>query len=466
MSRVFRNLSRSSSSRSLGSNSESTSSSCSYKNKEIVTIENVEKHLHNWDIPRVSTTSVYNQGSFKFKSDYVIKTVEEVLPVTGDILEVPLISEKLINTYREKYGYLHLGMVQIAIKPLTREGLNNSVLTCIRDKRHRNFSDSLLGCIESTLSEGPIYFNCFPNFTVHLGDKHVTRSLMVDLKTHGFNMEEGSSNLALIYRVYCKVMNTITPDINLRSLIRDQKGETTVFQTNLAKSKLAIPRKIPWSEITFPDTWTLENTVPTQPTRNTQLNQVVDLGDGSVVIQFDGQRSIKMLPSRLPSRPSDYTSSFQSSPQPSRLLPESRRDASLLGTQEEPEGVSIPVYQTQHPASPTPSDMGYANICVLERQRVSWDRITEMFNSEENREIRTWFLARYDREQKDFLHKKYEAFLDYCQEEFDFFEFFRRYCSLYKIPIPEFPKASTSQQQPQQQQQQQQPPQQNTQVPT
>ena len=119
-----------------------------------------------------------------------------------------------------------------------------------------------------------------------------------------------------------------------------------------------------------PDTWTLENTIPTQPPRNTQLNQVIDLGDGSAVIQFDSQRSIKMLPPRLPSRPSDYTSSFQSSPQPSRLLPESRRDASLLGTQEEPEGVSIPVYQTQHPASPTPSDMRYTNICVLERQSV------------------------------------------------------------------------------------------------
>ena len=80
---MFRSLSRSSSSRSLGSNSESTLTSCSYKNKEIVAIENVEKHLHNWNIPRVSTVSIYNQGSFKFKSDYIIKTVEEVLLVTG-----------------------------------------------------------------------------------------------------------------------------------------------------------------------------------------------------------------------------------------------------------------------------------------------------------------------------------------------------------------------------------------------
>ena len=46
---------------------------------------------------------------------------------------------------------------------------------------------------------------------------------MVDLKTCGFDMEEETSNLALIYRVYCKVMNIISPDINLKSLRRDKR---------------------------------------------------------------------------------------------------------------------------------------------------------------------------------------------------------------------------------------------------
>ena len=152
------------------------------------------------------------------------------------------------------------------------EGLNNSVLTCTRDKRHRSFTDSLLSCVESTLSEGPIYFNCFPNFTVHLYDHNVIKSLLVDLKTCGFDMEEGTSNLALMYRVYCKVMNTISPDINMKSLIRDKKGETTLFQTNLAKTKLAVPKRVPRKEITFPETWILEKATTIPITQNTQLN--------------------------------------------------------------------------------------------------------------------------------------------------------------------------------------------------
>ena len=90
---------------------------------------------------------------------------------------------------------------------------------------------------------------------------------MVDLKICAFDMEEGASNFALIYRVYCKVMNTINPDINMKSLMRDKKGETTRFQTNLAKSKLAVPKRVPWKEITFPKTWILEKatTIPITP---------------------------------------------------------------------------------------------------------------------------------------------------------------------------------------------------------
>ena len=65
-------------------------------------------------------------------------------------------------------------------------------------------------------------------------------------------MEEGTSNLALIYRVYYKVMNTISPDINKKSLMRDKRGKTTLFQTNLAKAKLAVPKRVSWKEITFP----------------------------------------------------------------------------------------------------------------------------------------------------------------------------------------------------------------------
>ena len=57
---------------------------------------------------------------------------------------------------------LHIGMVQVAIKPLTRKGINTSVLMCLRDARFKNFKDSILSMITASLYDGLVYFNsCF-----------------------------------------------------------------------------------------------------------------------------------------------------------------------------------------------------------------------------------------------------------------------------------------------------------------
>ncbi|KAL4581677.1 hypothetical protein LXL04_006204 [Taraxacum kok-saghyz] len=47
-------------------------------------------------------------------------------------------------------------LVQIAFKPLTLQGLPESFLAVLRDARNRNWKQSLMGIIESSLSHGPI----------------------------------------------------------------------------------------------------------------------------------------------------------------------------------------------------------------------------------------------------------------------------------------------------------------------
>ena len=56
---------------------------------------------------------------------------------------------------------MHIGLVQVAIKPLTRKCINAFVLMCLRDARFNNFKDSILGMITVSLYDGPIYFNCY-----------------------------------------------------------------------------------------------------------------------------------------------------------------------------------------------------------------------------------------------------------------------------------------------------------------
>ena len=63
----------------------------------------------------------------------------------------------------------------------------------LRDTHHIRFDDSLLGTIESSLSGGPVHFNYFSNFVVHLHDPHVMKTLTLNIKTHGTLMVQGAS---------------------------------------------------------------------------------------------------------------------------------------------------------------------------------------------------------------------------------------------------------------------------------
>ncbi|XLU98323.1 hypothetical protein S245_012663, partial [Arachis hypogaea] len=92
----------------------------------------------------------------------------------------------------------------VAVKPLIREGLNASILMCLRDIRHNNFHDSLIVTVETSLGHGLVYFNCFPNKTVSLLDRNILDSLFLNIRLHGLDMKEGSIPATLIYRIQYK----------------------------------------------------------------------------------------------------------------------------------------------------------------------------------------------------------------------------------------------------------------------
>ena len=72
-------------------------------------------------------------------------------------------------------------MVQIALKPLSREGLDCPIYIALRDNRLVGYKDSLLAMIQTNICNGPIYFNCCPNFTVDLTDPWILDTLVLDV---------------------------------------------------------------------------------------------------------------------------------------------------------------------------------------------------------------------------------------------------------------------------------------------
>ena len=108
-----------------------------------------------WTIPKVDTKNVYKiswaESTFHFA--YKVRTVEQIFSISKTHEKCCLFSKKNIGEYlaSKKFCYLHIGTVQVAIKPLTQKGINAYVLMCLRDVRFKNFKDSILGIITASL---------------------------------------------------------------------------------------------------------------------------------------------------------------------------------------------------------------------------------------------------------------------------------------------------------------------------
>ena len=89
---------------------------------------------------------------------------------------IRLLDSKSIDKHKKDgYNFIHFGMIQVSAKPLTRLGLSTSIVMCLRDNRHLDYRDSIIGAVQAGLNDGLVYFKCFPNFTVRLRDADILR---------------------------------------------------------------------------------------------------------------------------------------------------------------------------------------------------------------------------------------------------------------------------------------------------
>ncbi|KAI5327771.1 hypothetical protein L3X38_027167 [Prunus dulcis] len=181
---------------------------------------------------------------------------------------------------------------QVAVKPLTRLGLKASILLCLRDARFTEFSDSTLGVIESSLCNGPVHFDCYPDFTVSLSDPHILRTLTLNIKTEGYNVLPGTQPLALVYRIYYKVTGT---NMNFQALNKSPKDQTVLIQSHTSDAHIQVPHTIKWSEVALPKDWTLvTESQPALIQRSlNNLDYIQQYLDGTVKIKFNSHPLLK-----------------------------------------------------------------------------------------------------------------------------------------------------------------------------
>ncbi|KAG5614695.1 hypothetical protein H5410_014519 [Solanum commersonii] len=222
-------------------------------------------------------------GTFeKLGLKQVVKTTEETITIDSDNQTFRLLSDNDLAPYKDIYRFMHIGLVQVAFKPLTLRGLPESFIAALRDGRNHNWKKSLIGTIQTSLAYGPVYFNAYPNLQISLQDENSLSSLMLNVKLHGYDYMPGTEVVCICYRIYYKLLHTLNPMCK----IIDFKNETILIETNFDKSKVVTRRPIKWKEIDFPQEWVIENATQPQNNVNTEISEIEQLNDGTVKIRF------------------------------------------------------------------------------------------------------------------------------------------------------------------------------------
>jgi hypothetical protein len=102
----------------------SSNSSDNVVNNEEICIMDQELNLQEWKLSSVPTKNIYKQSTFSnlsFLLDYTIKTVERTVFLNKEYETIKLFSKDSIEKHKEKYSFIHIGLVQVAVKLLTRQ---------------------------------------------------------------------------------------------------------------------------------------------------------------------------------------------------------------------------------------------------------------------------------------------------------------------------------------------------------
>ena len=103
-------------------------------------IQSNEVHIpinySNWQIPIENYENIYSIRTFDFKTAYSIKTHEETRSIQDEFQTIHLINGNTIEKYLQKgYNYIHIGLVQVAVKPLVHLGVHAPIYLALRDKK-------------------------------------------------------------------------------------------------------------------------------------------------------------------------------------------------------------------------------------------------------------------------------------------------------------------------------------------
>ncbi|KAK3230710.1 hypothetical protein Dsin_002591 [Dipteronia sinensis] len=146
---------------------------------------------------------------------------------------------------------------------------------------------------ETTLTYGPIYFQCYPNFTIALNtDEHKEKCLVIDIQTHNYKFIERSSPYKLVYRVHYRVLTSgLIPSFIPPTI---PAGQTICFSASPSVNGM-VPALVKWENIAFPDEWIKEKVdQPSYQPLSRNLHDCITDHDGTLKISCRRDHSLRL----------------------------------------------------------------------------------------------------------------------------------------------------------------------------
>ena len=140
-----------------------------------------------WELPQISPSEVYSDLApfhlIVVSRIRIKESVSQVQENSDSIQTISLLDPKALQAEAKKLktNYLHLGCIRVGINPLVHKGLHTFVLATVRDMTHNKYTDSIIGGIVAPLSDGPMYFDCYPNFSVYVYDEIIVEILQLQI---------------------------------------------------------------------------------------------------------------------------------------------------------------------------------------------------------------------------------------------------------------------------------------------
>ena len=394
-------------------------------------------------MPKQNIKELYKIGTFEFKKDYRIKISENAHSIGSETETIELLDLKdLEQIQKEKFKILHIGAIQVAVKPLTRLGLDKPICICLRDARHNQFQDALLGLMQANTSFGPVYFTCYPNLELDcMNDKSIHKALTLNIQTQNYDMDPRSRNILIVYRVYYKVMTSV---VNPNCLLSSPKDQTLIWQANEKNSTVIIPKPIPWECLTQSNEWNFKQLLAPKPIEQPKLLSITEDGQGNVQINFEPRKenltrsysarsSNSFLEIRTPARRSNVQSNLNlEEVDYSSTIPDLKYTKTEPNVQNSPE--RSPTYSQMMLPNDEPAQL---NMMTAENMfEIDKEYLRNEAKSQEHIEKSKWFFSKLTNEQREKFRSQWYQTMETMEMNIPMFTYFDIYAANNQIKYP------------------------------